>query len=171
MAIHYRKLLPPDTTQYRAIRLEALKLFPESFGSDYESEAAKPKLGFEINIEQQLPDAFIVGAFDDDKLFGICGFVRELRPKTKHRGLIIQMYIQPAYQGRKRGLHLLQATMAEAFKIPEVDQIVLGVISHNISALKTYRQAGFKEFGTHPNYLKTGDRYFDEKLMVIFRNQ
>jgi RimJ/RimL family protein N-acetyltransferase len=169
MDIHYRKLLPPDTIQYREIRLEALKLFPESFGSDYESEAAKPKLHMEIGIEQQAADTFLMGAFDGEKLFGICGFMRDLRPKVQHRGLIIQMYIQPAYQGKKLGLQLLQATTAEAFKTPEVEQIVLGVITHNISAIKTYEQAGFKEFGTHPNYLKIGDRYFDERLMVLYK--
>ncbi len=170
MAINYRKLLPTDAPQYRAIRLEALKLFPESFGSDYESEAAKPKLHMEISIEQQTTDTFLMGAFDGEKLFGICGFTRDLRPKVHHRGLIIQMYIHPAYQGKKQGLQLLQATIAETFKIPEVDQIVLGAITHNISAIKTYERAGFKEFGIHPNYLKIGDKYYDEKLMVLFRN-
>ena len=169
MNIHYRKLLPSDVKQYREVRLEALKLFPESFGSDYESEAAKPKLHMEISIEEGGADTFMMGAFDAEKLIGLCGFTRDLRPKVQHRGLIIQMYILPAYQGKKLGLQLLQATTAEAFKIPEVEQIVLGVITHNISAIKTYEQAGFKEFGVHPHYLKIGDRYYDERLMVLTR--
>lgn len=167
MDIHFRKLLPADAKQYREIRLEALKNYPESFGSSYEEESALPKLNFEINIEQKVAGKFIVGAFDGESLIGICGFVHEERIKVRHRGLIIQMYIQPAYQGKKFGLQLLQATTGEAFKIPEVEQIVLGVITHNISAIKTYQQAGFKEFGVHPNYLKIGNRYYDERLMVL----
>jgi len=162
--------LPTDTKQYREVRLEALKLFPEYFGSSFEMEAAKPKLAFEINIETRNDKAFIVGAFDEEKLVGICGFVQELSPKTQHRGLIIQMYVQPAYQGKKLGLQLIQATMAEAFKIPQVEQIALGVMTTNISAIKTYERAGFKEFGIHPGYSKIGHRYFDEKLMVVFRD-
>ena len=111
----------------------------------------------------------MMGAFESEKLFGICGFIQELGPKVKHRGLIMQMYVQPEYQGKKLGLQLLQATIAEAFRIPTVEQIVLGVITNNLNAIKIYEQAGFKEFGLHPNYLKIGDRYFDEKLMVLFR--
>ena len=171
MEIHFRKLLPSETKQYREIRLESLKLFPENFGSSYETEAAKPKLAFEINIELKNDKAFIVGAFEGEKLSGICGFVQETNEKTRHRGLIIQMYVQPAYQGKKLGLQLLQATIQEAFKIPEVEQIALGVMTTNLSAIKIYEQAGFKEFGIHPGYSKIGDKYLDERLMVLYRNQ
>ena len=93
MNIHFRKLLPSDTKQYRETRLGALKLFPENFGSSYETEAAKPKLAFEINIELQNDKAFIVGAFDGEKLFGICGFVQETNEKTRHRGLKILYHL------------------------------------------------------------------------------
>ena len=170
MQIQYRKLLPVDLKQYRQVRLEALKNYPASFGSSYEEESASPKLGFEANIEQQLNSKFIIGAFDGEKLIGICGFAQETRVKVKHRGLIIQMYIQPQYQGKKLGLQLLQTTIHEAFKLPDLEQIVLGVITTNESAKKIYEQAGFKEFGTHPHYLKIGDKYFDERLMVLHRN-
>lgn len=167
--LYYRKLQPADLPQYREIRLESLKNYPESFGSSYEEESASPKLGFEISIEQQAENKFIVGAFDSEALIGICGFAQETRMKVKHRGLIIQMYIRPAYQGRKLGLQLLQTTLDFAFKLPGVEQIVLGVITTNVSAAKIYEQAGFKEFGIHPGYLKVGGRFFDERLMVLHR--
>jgi RimJ/RimL family protein N-acetyltransferase len=169
MNIHFRKLNPADVQLYRQIRLEALKNYPEHFGSSYEEESASPKLGFEVNIEMQADNKFVTGAFDDDKLIGICGFAQETRLKVKHRGLIIQMYIQPQYQGQKLGLQLLQATVNQAFQLPDVEQIVLGVITSNLAAAKIYAQAGFKEFGTHPAYLKIGNKYFDERLMVLHK--
>jgi len=169
MNIHYRKLLPTDSKQYREVRLDALKNFPENFGSSYEEESAIPKLAFEINVEQGANDKFIVGAFDSETLIGICGFAQESRIKIKHRGLIIQMYIKPQYQGQKLGLQLLQTTIDEAFKIPDIQQLVLGVITTNEGAKKLYEQAGFKEFGIHPGYLKVNSRYYDERLMVLFR--
>ena len=169
MNIHYRKLLPADSKSYREIRLDALQRFPENFGSSYEAESLKPKLAFEIVIEQQTGNNFIIGAFDGDKLIGICGFAQENGPKIQHRGLIIQMYIQPDYQGKKLGQQLLQATIGAAFKIPEVEQLALGVISHNRSAAKIYEQAGFTEFGMQPHYIKIGDKYLHQRLMLLDR--
>jgi RimJ/RimL family protein N-acetyltransferase len=169
MNIHYRKLLPADSKQYRDVRLDALQKFPENFGSNYETESAKPKLAFEIAIEQQADNNFIIGAFDGEKLIGICGFAQETGPKIRHRGLIIQMYIRPQYQGKGLGFKLLQTTVDEAFKIPEVEQLALGVISHNVNAAKIYERAGFKEFGMQPNYLKIGDKYLHQRLMLLGR--
>ena len=169
MSIQFRKLQPAESRQYRETRLESLKIYPNSFGSSYEVESARPKLAFEISIEQQSDTKFIVGAFDEEKLAGICGFVQEEGTKTCHRGLIIQMYIKPEYQGRKLGLQLIQSTIALAFQLPGLEQIVLGVITHNEPAKRIYEQAGFKPFGLHPRYLKVGNEYFDEQLMVIFK--
>ena len=169
MNIHYRKLLPADSTSSREVRLDALKKFPENFGSSYEAESAKPKLAFEIVIEQQGGSNFMIGAFDEDKLIGICGFAQETGPKIQHRGLIIQMYIRPEYQGKGLGLQLLQTTINEAFKIPEVEQLALGVITHNLGATKIYERAGFKEFGIQSHYIKIGNRYFDQRLMLLNR--
>ena len=169
MSIHYRKLLPVDSKLYREIRLDALKRFPENFGSSYEAESLKPKLAFEIVIEQQAGNNFMIGAFDGDNLIGICGFAQETGPKIQHRGLIIQMYIQPEFQGKKLGQQLLQTAIAEAFKIPEVEQLALGVISHNLSAAKIYACAGFTEFGMQPNYIKIGDKYLHQRLMLLDR--
>ena len=169
MNIQYRKLTPADVKQYRDVRLEALKSYPQNFGSSYEEESALPKLGFEIYIEQGTAGNFIVGAFDDEKLIGICGFAQEVKKKVRHRGLIIQMYVKPAYQGKKVGLQLLKAAIDEAFKLPELEQIVLGVMTTNLSAAKIYQQAGFKEFGIHPRFSKVDGIYMDERLMVLFR--
>jgi len=169
MNIQYRKLQPADSKTYRELRLESLKNYPNNFGSGYEAEVAKPKLAFEMNIEQQLEEKFIMGAFDGEKLIGICGFVREEATKAQHRGLIIQMYIQPEYQSHKFGLQLLQATTNLAFQLPDMEHIVLGVITTNIAAAKIYEQAGFIEFGLHPNYLKVGNQYFNQRLMVLHR--
>jgi len=170
MNIHYRKLQPADSKLYREVRLESLQKFPGSFGSSYEAEIAKPKLSFELNIEQQSSDKFIIGAFDDKKLFGICGFSQEAGIKRKHSGFITQMYIQPGYQGKKLGLVLVQTAIDEAFKIPGLEQIVLGAMTTNFSAIKTYQRAGFTDFGLHWNYSKIGDIYYHMRLMILERN-
>jgi RimJ/RimL family protein N-acetyltransferase len=169
MHITYRKLIPEDVRQYRDLRLQCLKIFLENFGAGYEAEAAKPKLYFENHIEQQASDKFMVGAFDGDKIIGICGLVQETGLKEKHKGAIVQMCLLPAYHGKGAGLGLLQKVIETAFEIAEVNLLLLTVVSGNTAAIKTYEKAGFKQYGLLPNSLKMDNTYLDERMMYLFR--
>lgn len=79
------------------------------------------------------------------------------------------MYVKPDYKGRKIGLQLLNTAVSEAFKIPELEQLLLGVATNNPSANRIYEQAGFVEYGFHKGYAKDGDRYTDERMMMLRR--
>jgi hypothetical protein len=61
MNISYRKLAPDESKQYREIRLESLRLHPESFDSGYEEQSKLPKLKFEKAIEEPGIDRFVWG--------------------------------------------------------------------------------------------------------------
>lgn len=170
MQLTYRKLKPNETGLYRLLRLESLKEYPDNFGSDYEAQKSKPKLGFEAYIEQESIDKFILGAFDNDKLVSICGFYRQQDSRSNHRGEIIQMYVKPNYQGRHIGQTILQTTIETAFELKGMEQIELGVFSNSKVALKIYDKAGFKQYGLHKNCLKSNDGYIDLSLMVLHRD-
>jgi ribosomal protein S18 acetylase RimI-like enzyme len=170
MDIIYRKLRPEETAAYREIRLECLKNFPDWFGSVFEEQVNIPKLHGETVIEEQKPESFILGAFVGDKLVGICGFTKETRIKTKHRAEVTQVYVKPEYQGKKMGEGMIRALAKEAFANPEVEQLELGVETNNPSAIRTYEKVGFTTFGHIKHYFKVGDKYFDEYLMVLYRN-
>jgi len=169
--ITYNILTPANAAAYRAIRLEALQLFANNFGSSYAEEKAKPKLAFEGFIEQQTPGRFIAGAFDDAELIGICGFARDDSYKSNHKGLIIQMYVRQQYSGKGIGRQLLQTVVQRAFALPGVEQLVLGVITGNTSAIRLYEKAGFTTFGTHYNYFKDADTYYHQQFMVLYKKQ
>ena len=99
--IEYRKLRSSESKKYRFLRLESLEKYPNSFGSKYEEQKQREKLAFENFIEQSNPECFIIGAILQDKLIGICGFYRHTDIDCNHRGEIIQMYVQPEYQGNQ----------------------------------------------------------------------
>jgi RimJ/RimL family protein N-acetyltransferase len=129
--------------------LESLKLYPESFGTSYEEQRRLPKLRLEEAIEQSANDRFVIGAFDQDDLIGICAylpFVPDDVADFSNAGTIIQMYVRSTYSGQKIGLNLTKATIRQAFKVSDVDQIVLGVREGNISAIRVYEQAGFRSY-------------------------
>jgi len=170
MAIITRILQPHDAPAYRRTRLEGLRLCPGSFGSTYEEENAKPKLAFEHFIEVQTPGRFIAGAFDGENLAGICGFAGDESNRNRHKGQVIQMFVQPAYTNKGIGLQLLQKVMETAFKLPGVEQLILGVVTDNTNAIKLYEKAGFITYGIHRNYFKDEDgSYLHQQFMVLYK--
>ncbi len=169
MKINYRKLLPGDSEAYRSIRLESLEKFPASFGASAIEEAKLTKLRFQTFIEAQLPDKFMVGAFDNDELIGICGFIREEQQRSNHRGIVIQMYVRPTHKGNKIGYKLLQTLIDFAFQLEGLEMLTLGLIATNKPALTVYEQLGFIEYGYLVNYYKEDGGYDNHLFMVLTR--
>ncbi|REC77524.1 GNAT family N-acetyltransferase [Chryseobacterium elymi] len=141
MNIQYRKLLPEESKIYRAIRLESLKKFPESFCADYEEALKTEKFRIEYNIENQLEESFVVGAFSEGQLIGICTFVKD----ENGRGNIYQMYVKEEYQGKNIGLNLIRKIIKEADDQFKDIEIYLEVKNNNTKAFNLYKKVGFVE--------------------------
>lgn len=169
MSIEFRNVRPHESKDYRAFRLEALRTAPDAFGAVYEDEQAKEKLYFETLIEQAPANKFMMGAFQDDQLIGICGFVQEDNPKSRHRGNIIQMFVHPDSRGQQVGRQLLEATLGAAFQLPEIELIHISVVADNTRAHQLYLDAGFVEYGLSRRHFKSGEKYTDERFMVLER--
>ncbi|KFF17843.1 GNAT family N-acetyltransferase [Chryseobacterium sp. JM1] len=141
MNIKNRFLLPHESKNYRIIRLESLKKFPESFGAVYQEALQIEKFRMESDIENQTQDRFVVGAFSDDELIGICAFVKE----ENHTGSIYQMYVKEHFQGKNIGWGLIQAVIGEASeRFPDIT-IFLEVTDKNEKAYNLYKKIGFTE--------------------------
>jgi ribosomal protein S18 acetylase RimI-like enzyme len=169
MQITYRRLKPSESTDFRRVRLECLRAFPDVFGTLYEDEAGKAKLYFEEKIEQNGADVFFYGAFAGEKLIGIAGFVRGERTKTRHRGEIVSMYVDPAYRGARVGENLLRALLTEVFDTEGVEQVHLTAVADNRAAVGLYERIGFETFGVQKNYFKLGMRYWNQNFMQLMK--
>lgn len=167
MSIVYRKLQASDSDAYRKIRLESLEMFPSAFGASAIDEAKLPKLRFQMFIEQQLPDKFMIGAFDNNQLIGISGFIREEQTRSNHRGIVIQMYVKQIYAGKKVGHSLLKTLIDNAFALEGLEILTLGVIANNKPAIAVYEQLGFKDYGFLDNFYKEAGKYDAHRFMVL----
>lgn len=170
MPITYRKLKPSESADFRRVRLECLRAAPDQFGTLYEDEAAKAKLYFEDLIETDGADVFFFGAFAADDLVGIAGFVRGERTKTRHRGEIVSMYVNPNFRGARIGENLLRALLKEVFNLEGVEQVHLTAVADNRAALNLYERIGFETFGVQKNYFKLGRRYWDQNFMQLMKD-
>jgi ribosomal protein S18 acetylase RimI-like enzyme len=162
MAWQIRRLLAADAAAFRELRLEALQMYPDAYGSTYEAEAAKPLDYFVERLEKNS----VFGGFDGQELAGMIGFYQQSGPKDKHKGVIWGMYVKPRLHGSGLAPALLN-TVVE-FAKTQVEQVQLTVVTNNHRAIGFYKTAGFCVYGVEKNALKTGEHYFDELLMVRF---
>jgi RimJ/RimL family protein N-acetyltransferase len=167
--VDIRRLLAHESAAYRVARLASLQHYPAFFGTTYTEEAAVPILQFEHFIQQKHSSNFMLGAFLGNQLCGICGFKREERHSTQHRGELVQLYVAPTATGRGIGGQLVAGVVNEAFLDPVITQIVLGVIADNQAALAVYRRAGFREYGRLERYFMDSDTSRTQLFMILER--
>ncbi|OCA86204.1 MULTISPECIES: GNAT family N-acetyltransferase [unclassified Bacillus (in: firmicutes)] len=165
--MNIRILEESDAHLYQKVRLNALKMNPEAFGSTYERE-----VGYSLDMVKErikpTMDKYIVGAFDNRKsLVGIVTFIREDNLKTRHKGNVYGMYIAPGNRGQGLGKLLMNELISKAKNSEGLEQINLTVVSDNHYAKKLYKSLGFEVYGIERNALKFNGRYYDEDLMVL----
>lgn len=105
-----------------------------------------PELGLEQAIKRQDTRAFVVGAFADEDLIGICAFVPASDYGLAKTGSLIQLYVKEAFSGQKIGMRLANVLLVEAFSLADVEQVVLEVHPYNGKAVRVYEQAGFRHY-------------------------
>ncbi len=160
-SIQIRRLEPAEGAAYREIRLEALRLNPEAFGSTYEAERVRPLEHF----SERVAGCPVFGAFRDAEIVGMAGFLGREGVKDAHKGYLWGMYVQPGARNAGVGRKLAEAVIDYARQHVEVLQ--LDVVSENEAARRLYASLGFVEYGIERRALKQHGRYYDEILMAI----
>ena len=168
--IKYRVLMSDDINLYREIRLDCLQNYPQNFGISFENERETIKLKFDDILKNKKSTSFLYGAFLEEKIIGICGFIRETSLKSKHRGKISQMYVKDEFAGQKIGAQLLHLTLKKAFDDTTLELIELGVIKENQKAMDLYLKFGFVAFGQFEKYFKFKENYSTMIFMVLAKS-
>jgi RimJ/RimL family protein N-acetyltransferase len=159
-----RTLEKTDAKEFQRLRLFALQNNSTSFGSSFEEEVKKSLEQFEAFIDPKSERVFW-GAFESDRLIGMVGLGCEDGVKTKHKGFIRSMFVDPS--ARKLGVasELLKTAIHFSEAQMKLEQLTLAVNSTNIEAINLYKKFRFIEYGVEPNALKIEGRYFAEMLM------
>ena len=156
-----RKLTEKDWDSFRALRLEALKLSPEAFGSSYEEESILNNEDFQHGFK----NCDMFGAFIHNQIAGCAGFFIHSSKKSNHRGQIIAMYTRSDFRHHGIGDALLKMIIKHAAK--HVLQLHLTVVTSNQPAIALYQKNGFKIYGTEPRSLKIDTFFYDEHFMIM----
>jgi RimJ/RimL family protein N-acetyltransferase len=168
MMTEIRFLTATDATAYWNIRLEALESEPEAFGSSPEEHRALTLDQIALRLASDPANNFVVGAFADERLIGTAGFFRNKGLKELHKGQVWGVYVTREARGKGVGRSMLRMLLERTAKIEGIEQIRLAAATNQEAAVRLYRSLGFESFGHERQALKIGNRYVDEKHMVLF---
>lgn len=151
MKIICKKIPPSDSLLYRALRLESLKQNPEAFETSYQESINNPLLHFEKLIKENSPNKFVMGAYIENQLVGMCAFVDYNNHGVIDSGTIIQMYVTAKFRGFNISQSLLLSIKSEVIEIHNIHAILLEVKKFNSIAVNTYIKSDFSIYKDSAN--------------------
>lgn len=166
--VSIRPLAPGDFAAYRAVRLRGLAEHPEAFTSSFDEESTAEgdaRIARRLAPSPQSPHDGMLGAFDGATLVGTVGITVDMRAKTRHRGLVVGMYVVPERAREGIGRALVDAIIERARATPGIDSLMLTVTEGNDGARRLYERAGFAVVGREPEAVRVNGTAHDKLLM------
>lgn len=160
-------LQPADALPYRALMLQAYEQAADAFTSTAEDRAAEPESFWVRRIADPSGLNVAFGAFIGQRLVGTVALECNTKPKTRHKGLVIGMYVEPAARGTGAAWALLDALLAHARARGGLRLLTLTVTEGNEPAIRLYRCAGFEAFGVEPLAILTPSGYRGKVHMAL----
>ncbi|CAN7503482.1 N-acetyltransferase family protein [Aminobacter sp. LjRoot7] len=158
-----RRLVPGEGAALRRLRMAALEKAPLAFSSSPEDEAHLTDADFEARIGLAEPDA-VYGVFGDSEFVGVATFIGEKRRKTRHKGAMFGVYVDPAWRGTGAARALVQQVIDHATERGLA--LHAHVIADNVPALRLYLGLGFVSYGVEPRALLVDGVFHDEHLLI-----
>lgn len=159
-----RPLTAADAPAYRALRLSALADTPAAFGASHDDEAAQSLDGFAARITPP-PPSRVYGAFSENALIGMAGFLAYGGEKKRRIGLLWGVYVAPAGRGSGIAASLVGAVIAHAREHVLVLHADVGV--DNQPARRLYERLGFRSYGIQPKALRIDGVFHDEAMLAL----
>jgi ribosomal protein S18 acetylase RimI-like enzyme len=157
--MHVALLNASNAEQYRALMLEAYELAADAFTSTAEERAAEPEAFWVKRIGAATGLGVAFGAFEGEMLVGTVALEFTAKPKTRHKALLIGMYVSPEARRSGAGRALLDAAVAHARARDDILHLTLTVTQGNMPAQNLYEAAGFQVFGVEPMAIRTSDGF------------
>lgn len=163
-----RQLAPGDADLFRSVRLLGLQESPTAFGASYAQEVQMPTERFAERLTGT-PDRWVIGAFSEDALIGMIGFIRDAGEKMRHKGNIWGMYVVPEHRQKRVGRALLQEAIARLELLPGLRVVRLSVVTSNHVAIRLYEAFGFVRYAEEPDALCVDGTFYSEFHMARTR--
>lgn len=168
------RVAPAELSGFKSLRDEGLRLHPEAFDADLESEQSRPPESYlgRLGLSEPLGGTFLLGAWLDQQMVGMLGLERQYLPKLRHSAELNSMMVRPSHTGLGVGLQLIETCLVLARQAQGLELITLRVSTANEAAVRLYERAGFKPCGVVPHAVRLLDgsgrvRYADRLTMAL----
>lgn len=160
-----RPASPTEYEAYSALRQEALRDNPTSFGASYQAGEACSLEWAKAALEEDPAYVQNFVAEYQGALVGMATIRRGRGVKAQHQASITRVFITPQW----RRLGILDAFMQACVAWAQQNEVIilkLAVVSTNTTAIRAYTRLGFNIYGTDPKCLFHEGVYYDEYLMA-----
>lgn len=157
--MHLAELTATDASQYRALMLHAYEHAANAFTSTAAERAAEPMEWWVNRLANPTGSTVGFGAYEKQELIGTIALEFSAKPKTKHKALVVAMFVREACRGKGVARSLLSATIAHCVARGNVEVLQLEVTFGNEPALHLYQSLGFQQFGLEPMAVRTPDGF------------
>ena len=147
--------------------LHAYEHAADSFTSTPEERAAEPDSWWVNRIANPLGLTVALGAFSQEELIGVVAIEYSAKPKTKHKALVVGMYVMPDWRGKGVAGALMKNVIDHASSNGEVTVIQLEVTHGNGPATALYESLGFQPYGIEPMAVLTLGGYVSKVHMWL----
>ncbi|MGI3170322.1 N-acetyltransferase family protein [Pseudooceanicola sp. C21-150M6] len=161
-ALTTRLLTSRDAAEWRKLRAEAVRLYPDAFLTT-ESEVMAES---DTAVATRLDGGGSYGLFHGEKLVGFARMGQSRLARTRHRGYIGGFYVRPDFQGTGAAQALMQGLIA-ACPDRGIWQLELFVNAVNHRAIRFYQALGFQKEGHLPNAVTGPEGPVDDWFMVM----
>ncbi len=130
--------------------LHAYEHAADAFTSTPEERAKEPDAWWVKRIAHPEGMTVAFGYFEGHRLVGTVALEFSEKPKTKHKALIIGMYVLPPSRGNGSARALLQAAVQFCRQRGDIRAVQLEVTEGNRPAVTLYESLGFTAYGLEP---------------------
>ena len=165
--------LPPDRwKEYKSLRLEALLNDPQAFGQKYDKALNFPDSYWIEHLENTINKNKLLVYFAEckRKLIGMIGAFFHSNEETKDSARIFSVYVNKDFRAQGIAKRLQAHLLKELRNIRGLKKVKVLVNQSQVSAVRLYKQGGFRTIKTEIMVLGDGKKYEVDTLEQQLNN-
>jgi GNAT superfamily N-acetyltransferase len=160
-------LTPDHAMAYKALMLHAYEHAADSFTSTPQERALQPHSWWLNRIADPAGLSVVWGGFVGHSLVGTVSLEFSVKAKTRHKALVVAMFVHENFRGQGLARQLMQAIVQHGMARQGLRLLQLEVTQGNTAAEQLYQSLGFQAYGVEPMAVLTANGFKSKVHMSL----